>query len=204
MVLLKKGIEKIGFKLDEKLEKNLSLYLSELKLWEKRGLVKAGGDDLIVRHFLDCIAAFPYFPPLNKAKCADLGSGAGFPGLLAALFFPEADVSLIERKQSRAAFLSNYISLAGIGARTRSLALSAEDLTGCFDYVMFRAFRPVSAILDLLTSFLNIGSTIISMQGKKAGAEQDASLFNDYKTEIIPVYPPYLDEERHLLIIGDR
>ncbi len=201
MKLLIAGLEKAGIALGSEQSDQIKIILNELDLWKKCGLVNAEGDDLVIRHFLDCFAAFPYFPGLNGRKCADLGSGAGFPGLLLAVYFPESLIDLVELKQSRAAFLENCIALLGIGGRVRSLAVDAGDLTEKYDVITFRAFRPFREIKTLLEKHLQTGTELIAFKGRYDKAREEMALFSAYKTELVKIEVPFLDEQRCIVKI---
>lgn len=86
------------------------LYLTELKLWNARlNLTGLKTDrDIVVKHFLDSLAVTPFLGP--AASLADLGSGAGFPGVVLKLLQPELALTLIEARQKKAAFLEYLMS----------------------------------------------------------------------------------------------
>lgn len=201
MKLLKEGLEKAGISPGPQQLDQLEIILNELEFWKKRGLVNAEGDNLVIRHFLDCFAAFPHFPALNGRICADLGSGAGFPGLLLAVYFPESRIDLVELKQSRAAFLENCIALLNFGDRVRCLAMDADGLTGKYDVITFRAFRPLREIKALLEKHLQTGAELIVFKGKYQKAREEMALFSAYKTELVKIDVPFLDEQRCLIKI---
>ncbi|MBN1646757.1 MAG: 16S rRNA (guanine(527)-N(7))-methyltransferase RsmG [Spirochaetales bacterium] len=201
MNLLSRGLAETGISADKTTMDRLGLYLSELDLWKKKGLVNAEGDDLIVRHFLDCIAAFPHFPNLTNKRIADLGSGAGFPGILIALFFPDTRIDLVERQAGRAAFLVNCVSLLGLGDRVKVIESDVTDLKSGYDYLVFRAFRPFEAMKAFFTDCLASGTGLIAYKGRNENARQDRALFAPFQADLVKINVPFLDEERNLLVL---
>ena len=85
-------------------------YLTELKRWNARvNLTGLKTDrDIVVKHFLDSLAVLPFLG--EAASLADLGSGAGFPGLALKLVRPELDLTLVEAREKKAAFLEYLVS----------------------------------------------------------------------------------------------
>lgn len=103
-----------------------------------RGYVAAGDvDKLWERHILDSLRALPEIPP--KARIADLGSGAGLPGLPLAIVLPDHSFTLIEVRRGRAAFLESVID--DLGLRNAKVLLGkVETAEGPFDSCLARAF----------------------------------------------------------------
>jgi 16S rRNA (guanine527-N7)-methyltransferase len=201
MTLLEKGIREIGLEYSIHFARQLEIYQTELHLWRRKGLVNAEGDDLIVRHFLDCLAGFPFFPDMTDKTVADLGSGAGFPGLLAAIYFRNTKIDLIERQAGRAAFLINCVSLLGLNDRVRVLECDASDLKDKYDYFIFRAFRPFDKMSEYFISKVKDGTVLLAYKGKLENAKQDLIVMKDFEGKAIPLSVPFLNEQRHLLII---
>jgi len=82
-----------------------------------------------------------------RGRWADLGSGAGFPGVALAAWHPEAEVTLVESREKRAAFLEQLRRALGL-PNLRVLRARAEDLpAGAWDGVISRAFAPPPDVL---------------------------------------------------------
>ena len=103
----------------------LQKYIEEIELFNQAyGLVKVKDrDELIVKHILDSLAPLELITQLlKKSTCislepwqiADVGSGAGFPGIPLAAHLPSAEFTLIERMGRRAGFLRNCIAVLGL------------------------------------------------------------------------------------------
>lgn len=199
--LLIKGLSEIGWTPDAIQEQQLGTFLSELELWKKKGLVNAEGDLLIIKHFLDCAAGFPLFPDLENKSIADLGSGAGFPGLLLAVYFKNTSVVLVERQGRRSAFLENCIALMKLSDRVSCKQVDSDSLTEDFDFITFRAFRPLSAIKTLVLKYLQKGSVFLCYKGTLTTVTQELEDFPGINSSLTPISVPFLNEERHLLVL---
>jgi len=108
--------------------------------------------DIMTRHFLDSLAAFKVLKvgpglirPGSGLRVLDVGSGAGFPGLVLKLHDSELAVTLLEPSQRKAAFLHYMIGLLGVTG-VSVLIIRIEDLkpgqAGPFDLVTTRALKP--------------------------------------------------------------
>ena len=109
--LLKEGAAALGLSLKPPLLQQLLLYLAELKRWNARvNLTGLRTDrDIVSKHFLDSLALLPF---LGEApSLADLGSGAGFPGLVLKILRPEMALTLVESRGKKAAFLEFLVAL---------------------------------------------------------------------------------------------
>jgi len=142
---------------------------------ERQNLVSQGSLDVLwARHILDS-AQLVRFAPAASRLWMDLGSGAGFPGLLVPLFHPAA-VILVESRRLRAEFLRNAASLLGIEERVEILASRIESVPDRpVDVISARAFAPLPRLLALAERFSTPGTVWILPKGRKAKSELDAA-----------------------------
>ena len=153
-VALMEGGLRLGIPLSPHTVARLVLYLQELMRWSAKvsltGLTTER--DLISKHFLDSLAALKLTKPDSalihpgpSPRVLDVGTGAGFPGLVLKLQDPELTVTLLEPSQKKAAFLHHMIGLLGL-AGVAVLITRIEDLkpgqASPFDLVTSRAVRP--------------------------------------------------------------
>ena len=143
---------------------------------------------------------------------ADIGSGAGLPGIPLAICMPHAEFTLVERMGRRAGFLRNAIavlSLSNVIVEEKDLFELACHLpeTKRFDLAVFRAFKPLEpALLKGIFRLLKPGGTIAAYKGRRKSAEEEMAQLEkpgreSLNREIIPLEVPFLNEERHLLLI---
>jgi 16S rRNA (guanine527-N7)-methyltransferase len=137
----------------------------------ERGLIgPAEAARIWERHILNCAAVAELVP----ARCllADLGSGAGLPGIVLALLRPEAEVLLIEPLARRVAFLSECVADLGL-ARVRVVRGRAEELAGEVraDIVTARAVAPLARLAGWAVGLCRPGGTVLAIKGASAAAE---------------------------------
>ncbi len=95
---IRAGIEKLSIDYEEKQINTLFNYYNELTLWNKKlGLVNASGEKLIVHHILDSLSGLDLLKTFDFKTAADVGSGAGLPGIPLSIFFPDRKFTLIEK-----------------------------------------------------------------------------------------------------------
>jgi 16S rRNA (guanine527-N7)-methyltransferase len=142
---------------------------------ERQNLVsKASLDALWDRHILDSVQLVR-FAPQSARTWLDLGTGAGFPGLLVPLFHP-ARVVLVESRRLRTEFLRTAACALGIEDRVEILCSRLETLPGReFDVISARAFAPLPKLLALAERFSTPETLWILPKGRNAKSELEAA-----------------------------
>ncbi len=151
---LMEGGLRLGVPLSPHTVARLVLYLQELTRWNTKVNLTghATQADIINKDFLDSLSAFTLIKPdpgLIRPgpglRVLDVGTGAGFPGLVLKLQDPDLAVTLLEPSQKKAAFLHHMIGLLGISGVSVLIARIEDrksDQAGLFDLVTSRAVRP--------------------------------------------------------------
>ncbi|MDR1326720.1 MAG: 16S rRNA (guanine(527)-N(7))-methyltransferase RsmG [Treponema sp.] len=162
--------------------------------------------ELVIRHILDSLSPLGALarllePRKRNARIADVGSGAGLPGIPLAIALPDCSFTLIERMGRRAGFLRNtqaVLALPNVTIEEKEL----EQAGGaCFDLVVFRAFKPLEpALLKSLFALLAPDGVLAAYKGRASAIADEIRRLNAV-CELIPIQTPFLDEERHLLLI---
>jgi 16S rRNA (guanine527-N7)-methyltransferase len=142
---------------------------------ERQNLVsKASLDSLWDRHILDSVQLVQ-FAPQSARTWLDLGTGAGFPGLLVPLFHP-AHVVLVESRRLRAEFLRVAACTLGVEERVEILCSRLENLPAReFDVISARAFAPLPKLLALAERFSTPETLWILPKGRNAKSELEAA-----------------------------
>ena len=210
----------------EEIISRLSLYIDEIELFNPAyGLVGINDtDELVIRHILDSLSPLgiiyrklkeSFLPQTTQTsaneedaagKIADAGSGAGLPGIPLAIALPECEFTLIERMGRRVGFLLN--TRAALALPNVLVEECELEKAACrrFDFVVFRAFKPLEPkLLKTLFKACKPGGIIAAYKGKREKIQEEiASLqktADNADWEIIPYSVPFLEEERHLLVI---
>jgi 16S rRNA (guanine527-N7)-methyltransferase len=141
---------------------------------ERQNLVSGSSlDALWQRHILDSAQLVRFAPP-DARSWLDLGTGAGFPGLMVPLFHPAA-VTLVESRRLRADFLRTAASTLGILDRIEIVGAKLEAIASRpFDVISARAFAPLPRLLDLAHRFSTADTIWILPKGRNAKSELDA------------------------------
>jgi 16S rRNA (guanine527-N7)-methyltransferase len=148
----------------------------------------------------------------HSFNIADAGSGAGLPGIPLAIVLREASFTLIERMGRRAGFLRGALAVLGLSNVTvqeehleqMTRRLSASER---FDLIVFRAFKALEGpVLKGLLGLLRPGGSLAAYKGRRekitaeTAAAKDGGI-NPAEWETVPLQVPFLDEERHLVLI---
>jgi 16S rRNA (guanine527-N7)-methyltransferase len=123
------------------------------------------------RHLLNCAAIAELVP--TGATVADVGSGAGLPGIVLAVARPDLTVTLIESLARRAAFLSEAVSTLGL-ERVSVIRARAEECVGklpAADVVTARAVAPLDRLAGWCLPLTAIGGRLLAVKGTSAAAE---------------------------------
>jgi len=190
----------------------LNRYLKEIELFNPAYKLVGTNDseELVVKHILDSLAPLGIISRLlneiraeGRPQIADAGSGAGLPGIPLAIALPDCDFTLIERMGRRAGFLCGAKAVLAL-SNVRVEEGELEKTAGHFSLVTFRAFKPLEPkLFKTLLRVCAAGGVIAAYRGRREKTEAELSALKGLcgKWEIIPCAVPFLDEERHLLII---
>jgi 16S rRNA (guanine527-N7)-methyltransferase len=162
---------------------------------ERQNLVSRGTlDQLWVRHIADSVQLLRFAPP--GASWVDLGTGAGFPGLIVAALH-DGPVTLVEERRLRVDFLRR--AAEAMAVRVEILHEKAERVPARpFDVISARAFAPLARLLELGTAFSTQKSLWLLPKGRNAAAELaalDPSWQGDFRLE-----PSVTDPEAQIIV----
>ena len=121
------------------------------------------------RHILDSVQLVR-FEPFAGASWADIGSGAGLPGLVIALL-TEGPITLIEPRRLRAEFLREAAKALGLSERVRIDCAKVERFTGQFDVITARAVAALDRLLAITAHLSKSGTVWVLPKGKNAQSE---------------------------------
>lgn len=171
MDLLKEGAAALGLDLPPAALAQFRFYLTQLMLWNRRVSLTGlkGEGDMVVKHFLDSLAVLPFLGA--PASLADLGSGPGFPGLALKLARPELQLTLVEAREKKAAFLEYLIACLKLPearvARLHLTPAAAREWGARFQVVVSRATFTLSHFLELAAPLLLPGGLALALKGPR-------------------------------------
>ena len=204
--IILKGLE--AYHVDDAKEKAIVLerYLNEILLFNPT--LKLVGekerDEIIYRHLLDSAAAYGVFSSLTKpsSTIADLGSGAGLPGIVLAILFHDRNFVLIDRMTRRIGFLRGVKAKLNL-KNVEIVSLDISDVKTTFDYVTSRAFRPLSAVAD---DMMKLAPEAILYKGTQENIKEELDELKNsgysFSSSIYPISPFEEKGERNIVVIN--
>ena len=112
--------------------------------------------------------------PLLHGEVADVGSGAGLPGIVLAIARPDVQFTLIEPMERRVTWLEEQVSELGLD-NVRVMRARAEDVGLLFDQVTARAVSALRTLVPLVAPLLRDGGELVLLKGQNATVEIDAA-----------------------------
>ena len=198
---LEEGVAALGLELPEGANDRLLKYASLIEKWNRVYNLTAirGMEKIVSHHLLDSLSVLPH---IEANSCADVGSGAGLPGIPMAIARPGMDVALIESNSKKAAFLVQASIELGL-PNVSVFAERVENLKGKkFDLVISRAFSEIGEFARLAMPLYCKGGRLAAMKGQYP-EEELAGLPPGVAVEkIVPLKVPGLEGERHLVIMN--
>ena len=126
------------------------------------------------RHLADSLVGLELEAVRNARVAADLGSGAGLPGLVLAAALPRLEVRLVEAQQSKCSYIATLIAAMGL-ANARVVCARAEswqDGGEAHDLVTARALAPQAVVLEYAAPLLRQGGRLVEWRGRRDTAEE--------------------------------
>jgi 16S rRNA (guanine527-N7)-methyltransferase len=167
----------------------LKVYQRTLEAWQKRlNLISSSTLPYIwERHFEDSLQLLPYLPS-SQSKLVDLGSGAGFPGLVLAIAKSDfLNVTLVESDLKKCIFLENVsretnTPITILNGRIETLKNSLK-----FDIITARGLAPLSFLIDYAVPLMNVNGACLFLKGKEFESEIENSQKKwDFNLELFP------------------
>jgi 16S rRNA (guanine527-N7)-methyltransferase len=199
MDVLRDGARALGLELTDAEVGKLLQHLDLLDEWGGRMNLTAIRDrpSQLTKHLLDSLSVRPY---LRGRRVADVGSGAGFPGIPLAIVAPEIHFVLIESTGKKCRFLEHVRDALGL-ANIEVVQSRAESHQPAvrYDTVIARAVGPVADLVHYAGPLVAGGGRLLAMKGRRPDDEL-AKKLNGWKVVAVhPLRVPGLDEERHLV-----
>jgi 16S rRNA (guanine527-N7)-methyltransferase len=176
LLLLQEGAATLGISLPPKVMAQFGVYLQELQTWNARvnltGLKSSR--DMVIKHFLDSLAVLPCLD--DATSLADLGSGAGFPGLVLKLARPDLTLTLVESRGKKVAFLEYLVALWQLpGVEVIQAHLTpklAREWGPRFAMVTSRATFTLERFLELAAPLLLPGGRALALKGPELSRQE--------------------------------
>ncbi len=164
--------------IDEKQAELLELYGNLLVEWNEKMNLTAITEpkEVVFKHFLDCLLFFKCIEVPKNASVIDVGTGAGFPGVVLKIARPDIKLTLLDSLNKRITFLNEVIEKLGL-QNTEAVHLRAEDgakkaeLREQFDIATARAVAPLNILSEYCMPYVKTGGMFVSLKGPQASEE---------------------------------
>ena len=197
--LLKEGIISLGLEADpEKIGKIELLYRS-LQRWNQVfNLTKIENEtDFATKHVLDSLSVHPY---LAGNRILDVGTGAGFPGIPLAIFFPKLNFVLLDSVGKKIRFVQQMLLELDLpNVEAAHIRVEHYAARAGFDTIVTRAFAEAGTGFSQCHHLLAPGGKFLAMKGRYPDAELD--IMDRLPHRIIALSVPGLEAKRHLIEI---
>jgi len=172
--LIEEGLNELGYENDFLLIEKLEIYLATLKKWNKVYNLTAINEDseIITKHFFDSLSVNGFIQ--NSQRILDVGTGAGFPGLILALFNPDKSFVLVDGVSKKISFLQEMIGKLNL-KNVMAVHIKVEEykVTEQFDIIISRAFAEIKKMIKLTKHLIKVNGKFIAMKGPDVMNELD-------------------------------
>ncbi len=207
--ILAEGAAGLGVDIDEIKIKQLLQYAKLLVEWNEKMNLTAITDSegIATKHFLDSMTAL--VTGKVKGKVADIGCGAGFPGLVLKIMKPEIELTLLDSLKKRLTFLDAVALELGIEG-VDTVHARAEDgarlMREQFDTVVSRAVANMTVLSELCLPFVKVGGYFLALKGPLADEELSAAkraieVLGGKVESIFSADIPFTDLEHKIIIV---
>jgi len=161
-------------------------------------------------HVADSLSGLAATEVSNASRVADIGSGAGFPGIPLAVAVSEAQFDLIDSVGKKVRFIDSVIERLDLtnarGVNARSEEWAAATGAEAYDLVTARAVAPLQALAELASPLLEEGGSLVAWKGEREAEEEELLAALESKLamkldRVLPVRPYESSRERHLYVV---
>lgn len=186
--ILKAYSSDYGIEMNQDLAEKLEIYGRLLKEWNDKINLTAITDDegIAVKHFLDCLLVSKVADFQKGMNVIDVGTGAGFPGLVIAAAYPEVNVTLLDSTGKKLKAVENMAeemkvqNVKIVHARAEETGKNPE-FREKYDFATARAVAELRILLEYTLPFVKKGGSFLSLKGATAKEEIDGAI-NSLKT----------------------
>ncbi len=195
--LLIEGSRHMGLNLSDQMNDQLMAYLNLVEKWNRVYNLTAirDRDEMIKLHFLDSLSILNY---VNVKNLLDVGSGAGFPGVVLAIVKPEMKVTVMDSVNKKTTFMQHVkIELSLTNLNVVNGRVEEYQPAILFDAVTSRAFSNLKNMISLTQHILQKNGMWLAMKSKDVKEELEAFEKNQYT--MVPLEVPFINAERYLV-----
>ena len=205
-----------GIELNSRQIKAFSDFENELMLWSQIHNLTAirDIDGIRAKHFVDSLSILRELKDPIPATLADIGTGAGFPGIPLKIVLPELRLTLVESVGKKAEFCHHIVKLLGLEG-VEVLTVRAEELGQLqqyrerYDWVVARAVSSMPILAEYLLPLVRIGGAMLAQKGESAHAETHAAenafrILGGSLRKVSLVTLPGVADDRYLVVVDKK
>jgi len=195
--ILQQGLQDKNIEYSEVQLEQLLDFLTLLIKWNRAYNLTAirQPEDMARLHILDSLSVLPY---LQGNRIADIGTGAGLPGIPLAIFSTDKAFSLVDSNAKKTRFIQQVVvELALQNITVHHARVEQFSPEGKFSTVIMRAFAETVKIVKLTRHLLAEDGVLLAMKGQQPEQEQEL----EYVSRVIPLDVPGVEAKRCLLFI---
>jgi 16S rRNA (guanine527-N7)-methyltransferase len=206
--------QRIGLRLNRRQLAALARYEQELLEWNSRFNLTAIRDveDMRIKHFMDSLTCTLAMRELSSERVIDIGTGAGFPGLVLKIAYPGIQLTLVESVGKKAEFCRHVAQALGL----ENVLLLSERAEAVgrqpahrekYDWAVARAVAAMPVLAEYLLPLVRVGGNMLAMKGESGPAEAHSAehalrLLGGELRQLLPVTLPGVVEERYLVVVN--
>ena len=208
--LLQECCNELSLSINDDIISKFDTYATELVKYNDKVNLTAitDPDEIVIKHFADSLALFKYVDTLPSSKLADVGTGAGFPGI-PSLIYGNVNLTVFDAVNKKLDFIRYLLNQLGLSAEV--IHKRAEDagkdpaFREKFDFVTARAVAQLRVLSEFCVPLVKVGGSFLSMKGDISVEERQfispaceklgAKVINEYN------YTTHSGDIRNLIII---
>ena len=201
-------LKKLGILLTPKQEQDLDTYYKLLISYNNKVNLTAitKEEDVYLKHFYDSLTLFKGIDLKENLKICDLGTGAGFPGLVLKIVFPNLSITLVDSLEKRIKFLDLVIKELELkNIKTVHSRIEEFKEIEAFDVVVSRAVSKINILLELGCRIPKVNGLFVFMKGnileELKSAKNALKVLNYSLEKIINFKLPIEESERNIVIL---
>ncbi len=205
-----KKVELLGIKVTKENLADLNIYKDLLLEYNKKFNLTAikTEEEIYLKHFYDSLTLVKGVDLTKNLKILDIGTGAGFPGLVLKIFYPELEITLLDSNHKKIMFLEQVIkrlnlkNITCLNTRAENLPSSYREY---FDIVTSRAVAHLRILSELSIPYLKVNGKLIAMKGiSETEIEESEKILTELNSNILEVIKfnlPIEGSNRSLIIV---
>lgn len=171
-------LKKLDIEVTKTMINQLDIYMEFLIAYNKHTNLTAidTEEDIYLKHFYDSLTIVKGVDLTKVCNILDIGSGAGFPGMVIKIFFPHLDMTLIDSNNKKTKFLSLLAEKLGINVNVINMRVEeyAKNNLNKFDIVTSRAVANLRVLAELSLPLVKVDGLFVALKGKMDDNLEDA------------------------------